>query len=202
MAVRLLLSFVTVAAFAVAFGGSDPVEGLELPPSGGEKHSAFGAWPVVQIPGETYDIDVLRINLPFGKHRTVSGLDFGLLANMTIGRSSGLSFATIGTMAGRGAGLFQIAAVFNAVEVDSSGMQLALTNVAGADYAGVQIGLVNLSGGFEGLQLGVYNQSETASGLQFGLVNVTGELRGVQFGLLNVASASSVPVLPLLHFGY
>lgn len=196
----ILLAGCLFAAVLCAADGLDL--DADLPPSGGVKNSAFGAWPFVQVPDETYDVNVLRMNIPIGKHRSFTGLDIGLLANVIDGRQSGVAFATVGNMAGRSEALLQIAAAFNYVDRPSSGFQFGCVNVTGDDYAGPQLGIVNLTGLIGGFQLGVYNQAERVDGVQIGVLNVAGELAGLQFGLLNIASASSVPVLPLLHIGY
>ncbi len=205
MTARMKAFFLFAACGCLAVSAApadDAIMDAGLPPSAGVKYTAFGAWPVVQVPGEGYDINLFRLNLPIGKHRSFTGLDIGLLANLVSGRSSGVAFTTVGNVVGRGEALVQFAAVFNSVEHVSSGVQFSCANVAGDDYFGLQLGPVNLSGLIGGLQLGVYNQAERVGGVQFGLVNVAGELNGVQFGLLNIASESSVPVLPILHIGY
>lgn len=205
MTARMKAFLLVVACGCLAtsvVSADDAVLDAGLPPSAGEKNTAFGAWPIVQVPGEDYDIKLFRMSIPIGKHRSFTGLDIGLLANLVTGRSSGVAFTTVGNMVGRGEALVQFAAVFNSVENVSSGMQISCANVAGDDYMGFQLGPVNLSGLIGGLQLGIYNQAERVGGMQFGLVNVAGELNGVQFGLLNIASESSVPVLPILHIGY
>ena len=198
--VLLIAACSCLAAFAET--DCDAVMYAELPPSAGAKNSALGAWPFVQVPDENYDISVLRVNIPIGKHRSFTGLDIGLAANVVSGKASGFAFAPVCNMAGRGDALVQTAAVFNSVDYVSGGVQLSCANVAGDDYMGLQLGVVNLSGLIGGFQLGVYNQAERVGGVQFGLLNIAGELNGVQIGLLNIASESSVPVLPILHIGY
>ena len=205
MTMRMKTFLLIVACGCLAASASsvdDVVLDADLPPSAGVKNSAFGAWPIVQVPGEDYDINVFRLNIPIGKHRSFAGLDFGVVANVVSGRASGFAFTTVGNMAGRGQALVQMAAVFNSVDHVSSGVQFSCVNVAGDDYMGIQLGPVNLSGLIGGLQLGIYNQAERVGGVQFGILNIAGELNGVQFGLLNIASESSVPVLPILHIGY
>lgn len=173
-----------------------------LPPSGGVKNSALGALPFIQIPDASYDVRVLRMNLPVGRHRSFTGLDVGLIANIVDGTESGLAFAFGCNMAGDADGLVQLSMLFNNVDNPSAGIQLSCVNLAGDDYDGVQVGAVNMSGRLSGLQLGLYNWAEGAYGVQIGLLNVAGELRGMQLGLLNIASESSVPVLPILHLGF
>ena len=80
MRMKTFLLMIACGCLAASASSVDEaVLDAELPPSAGVKNSAFGAWPIVQVPGEDYDINVFRLNIPIGKHRSFAGLDFGEL---------------------------------------------------------------------------------------------------------------------------
>lgn len=160
---------------------------------------AFGAYPIVELPGRDYDVTGFRLNLLAGRHRNVAGFDMGVFANICDGSCSGFEFAAVCNVVGDSAWSAQFSAICNYSSNYSKGFQFAVVNWSNEDFAGAQLGCFNFVGDFGGLQLGLLNSAESGGGVQFGLVNVSGEFTGVQFGLLNINLSSGVPVLPIVN---
>ena len=173
---------------------------------------SIGIVPGVSIPEEDWDVLLLRVNLPAGRHRSVSFVDVGLVANEVDGQSIGLQLSGIWNRNLGSPGQFQIAGAANACDGWFYGWQCAgavnltagrfegwqcagLANLAGSEFYGWQCaGLVNLArGDFEGWQFaGLLNYAEGgAEGLQTGLVNAAERLDGVQIGVFNWAWSGS-----------
>ena len=160
---------------------------------------ACGFYPAWEYPGECCDVEGLRFNLLAGRHRNVTGVDFGTLVNICDGSFSGIEFAAVCNVVGDSAWSAQFAAVCNYSSNYARGVQLALVNLSDEDFAGIQLGCFNFVGDFVGLQTGLFNSAESGVGVQFGLVNVSGGFTGVQLGLLNINLSSGVPVLPVMN---
>lgn len=155
-------------------------EAVPLSPGGparipGRHFSPLGLslMPPAQWPPESWDVTGLRLNILAGYHNNVDILDIGVIANMVKGEMNGV----------------QICGILN-------------HNSAAANTTGLQVACVNLAGGMAGLQVGLYNAADEAFGLQIGVVNYSVNLAGMQIGLINIISGSTVPVMPILNFGF
>jgi len=160
---------------------------------------ASGMYPIFECPERDYDVVGLRFNLLAGRHRNMTGVDFGTIVNICDGSCSGVEFAGICNVVGDSAWALQISAACNYSHHDARGMQLALVNWGDEDMVGLQLGGFNCAGMFGGCQIGVLNSAESGGGVQIGVVNVSDEFVGVQFGLLNINLSSGVPVLPIMN---
>jgi len=169
---------------------------------------AIGLLPPLQFPPTDFDVTGLRLSLLWGKQRTMSGLDFGVLGNITDQTSSGLSFAGLVNYVGGTTNALQVAGLANVNMGKTTiyGLQLALVNYNPAEstVGGFQLGLVNMSSftNICGLQVGAYNTARTVHGLQIGLINVTDSLHGLQIGLLNFNHTGLFVVSPIINAGF
>lgn len=167
--------------------------------------------PPVQFPPEDFNITGLRASLLWGEHRSVYGIDLGVLGNVTnqefVGLSaSGLFNITRGTTNVIG---LQLAGLWNDNKNKTSvyGLQLALgmnRNDASSVVNGLQFALVNLSSFTEirGFQVGLYNSAQDVYGFQIGLVNYAKSLHGVQIGLVNFNNKGPFEISPILNIGF
>lgn len=136
----------------------------------------IGIVPPLQIPSSDYGIQGLRIGV-VGINRSASGLDFGVLGNMTRQSFKGSAVSL----------LFN----YNAIAADIVGFQIsALANINGA------------ASSLYGVQLGLYNKVSNVYGIQIGLVNVTENLHGIQIGLMNFNSAGPFKFTPIINVGF
>jgi hypothetical protein len=171
----------------------------------------------VQLVPEDEPVSGLRLNLPYGKNTSMTGLDFGFVTEST-----------------QDADALQIAVIGNLVEQNVAGMQIASFNVVGNIMKGVQIGFlfntdnkfsgIGIAGGFNhykeegsgilisacgnygevlnGAQIGLCNIATYSTGLQIGVVNYTKNARGLQIGVVNVIEEGSLPFMPFLNFNF
>ncbi len=110
----------------------------------------------IQIFDENTSITGLRINLLYGKNRTITGLDWGLVNHTTSGVSKGVQFGLVGI-----------------VEADFMGWQDNGVNITNGKFEGLQWGFVNYAGTVSGVQIGFVNYAANMTkGLQIGLVNI------------------------------
>ena len=136
----------------------------------------IGLVPPLQIPNSDYGIQGLRLGV-VGINRSVSGLDFGVLGNITRQSFKGSAVSL----------LFN----YNAIAADIVGFQVsALANINGAAST------------LYGVQLGLYNKVSHVYGIQIGLVNVTESLHGIQIGLMNFNSAGPFKFTPIINVGF
>lgn len=137
---------------------------------------AIDLFPPVQFPSSEFEVKGLRLSI-VGKNRGVSGVDIGLLGNMTDQSFSGIAIA----------GLFN----YNKTSAEIIGLQLA--------------GLANLNGiasSLYGVQIGLYNKINKVYGLQIGLINVAKELHGVQIGLINFNESGPFKASPIINVSF
>lgn len=93
----------------------------------------------------------------------------------------------------------QIAGVAN---VGFSPMELSGVQIASLRYAGL-IASHNIVGGrMQGAQVGAFNYADEVAGIQVGLVNIANSLKGLQVGLVNINWTGTIPVLPIVNFGF
>lgn len=143
---------------------------------GSQSPIGIGLFPPLQIPSSEYEITGLRVGV-VGINRSASGIDIGLLGNITKQSFAGSAFSLL----------------FN-------------YNHIAADIVGFQIsGLANVNGtgsSLYGVQLGLYNKVSNVYGLQIGLVNVAQKLNGVQIGLINFNASGPFKVSPIINASF
>ena len=150
----------------------------------------------------------IRLNLLYGKHEYVSGIDIGLVSH-TVYKNTGILIAAI--QIGHKSSGFRTS-LFNFVD-EASGFQLGLVNLnkfancpslgilyndATIKSSGPQLGLWNTTGESAGIQLGLINYASEVNGMQFGVINVADSMpAGIQFGVLNFSNNGFFPVVKL-----
>lgn len=180
-----------------------PVAVLSIPLSRGTAPFALSLWPEAQFPEREYDIAPLRLSLVAGHHRSLAGLDIGLLGNELDAGLRGIQISGLVNIVGYSDGGIQAAVLLNGSRQDFCGAQLgSVLNRVDGELAGLQIALVNRASVLSGLQVGLFNSVETGSGVQIGLANYAMSLQGLQIGLVNVNRASSVPFFPIVNFAF
>lgn len=165
----------------------------------------------VQFPPRDFDITGARVSVLYGQNRDVSGIDIGLLGNITTGKFTGLAVAGLfnntrgqSTITGlQFAGLTNI----NTQKISVYGIQAALGanyNSAEATVVGLQLALANMSAFTKvyGFQVGLYNKAREVRGMQIGLINSAQNLKGIQIGLLNFHNEGFFVVSPFLNIGF
>lgn len=127
----------------------------------------------IQLFNENNSITGLRINLLYGRNRSVTGIDFGLINHTTNGTSTGVQWGFVGINNG------------NFVGWQNDGV-----NITHENFEGLQWGIVNYAGSVNGVQIGLVNYAANMKkGLQIGLVNII--KRGGQF-----------PVFPIVNWAF
>ena len=162
--------------FAVLFLAAGIFGSLPAAAVGNTTPIAIDLFPPVQFPSSEFEVKGLRLSV-VGNNRSVSGLDIGLLGNMTEQSFSGIAIS----------GLFN----YNKTAADIIGLQVA--------------GLANLNGiasNLYGVQIGLYNKVSKVYGLQIGLINVAKELHGVQIGLINFNDAGPFKATPFINASF
>lgn len=168
---------------------------------------SISLYDAIAIP-QARTVKGLSLNLIYGKHEYVSGVDIGLISH-TLYKNTGVLVA--GVQIGHKSSGVRLA-LFNFVD-EASGFQMGLMNFnkfgncpsfgvfyndAAIKSAGPQMGIWNSSGELLGIQLGVINYATESEGMQFGLINVSDTMSaGIQFGLLNFSNSGFFPVLKL-----
>jgi hypothetical protein len=146
-------------------------------------------YPPIGFPRSKDDIVGARVNLIKGIHRSVFGLDIGLLNHTE-------------TMGGIAIGMT------NASFKTAIGLQLGILNQTNNLY-GIQAGAFNgmamLIGGpkntVAGFQVGLINAADNVYGFQVGLINYAKDLHGIQIGLLNINKEGPFKALPIINVG-
>jgi hypothetical protein len=180
---------------------------------------AIGLFPPIQVPSSDSEVTGLRLSLLVGKHSGVSGIDFGLLGNITEKKFEGLAVS----------GLFNHnSGVTNIIILQAAG--IANINAAKTNVYGFQVALVNINrqptetehskgfavasglshgsdvgweyGAVYGMQLGIYNSAAEVYGFQIGLINSTNKLHGIQIGLINFNKGGPFEVCPVFNVGF
>lgn len=129
--------------------------------------------PKFEVPDESWDVAVLRINLLVGSHRAVYALDIGGLGNFADYKMDGIGVAGLFNSVGESDGAIHVAGIFNFAAFDFSGCQISgVYSCTEGSHCGLQIGCGNYAGKLTGLQIGVFNYAERLNGVQIGLVNV------------------------------
>ncbi len=161
-AVIFLVAVIFGSSPAAAVGNSSPI--------------AVDLFPPVQFPSSDFEVKGLRLSI-VGKNRGSSGLDIGLLGNMTDQWFNGIAIA----------GLYN----YNKTAADIFGLQVAgIANVNG------------IASNLYGVQIALYNKVNKVYGLQIGLINVAKELHGVQIGLINFNDAGPFKASPIINAAF
>ena len=129
--------------------------------------------PKFEVPGESWDVVMLRLNILVGSHRAVYALDIGGLGNFADYKMDGIGVAGLFNSVGESDGAIHVAGIFNFAAFDFSGCQISgVYSCTEGSHCGFQIGCGNYAGKLTGLQIGLFNYAERLNGVQFGLVNV------------------------------
>ncbi len=172
---------------------------------------SLGLVPPVQFPSNDFTITGLRASVLYGHHRSVYGVDVGLLGNITDQSFRGLAVSglfnnTRGETSILG---LQFAGVTNINQGGTTvyGVQLALGlnyNSADSDVIGLQLAAANHAPFTDvfGVQAGIYNRAKEVYGLQIGVVNFADNLHGIQLGLINFNNKGLLGVSPILNVGF
>ena len=174
----------------------------EMQPSGGIYPFAFSIIPALEWPSADCDVNIFRFNLLVGRHRTVKGVDIGILGSCIDGETAGLQLSGVWNDCGTSVGSIGLTTIVNYSKYGWNGLQLACANWSEGKMNGIQVGAVNMAGRDIGLQVGLCNMSGKSIGVQLGVVNVSEALSGLQLGLVNINIDSAVPVLPFLNAGF
>jgi hypothetical protein len=167
--------------------------------------------PPIQFPPGDFNVAGVRASVLWGKHRSVYGIDVGLLGNITEQTFTGIAVAGGFNKTGGNTTItgFQVAggANVNTSKTTIVGLQLALGmnyNTAAATVSGLQLAAVNISPFTDiyGIQAGLYNKAKDVYGLQIGIVNVADNLHGIQIGLVNFNAKGPFAISPILNIGF
>jgi len=165
----------------------------------------------IQFPPSDFDIMGIRASVIYGKNRDVSGIDIGLIGNITTGKFNGAAVAGLFNSTKGQANILgvQLAGLgnINSEKVSVYGIQAALLsnyNSAESSVVGLQFSLANISPNttINGFQVGIYNKARHVRGLQVGLINMTQNLTGIQIGLLNFYQEGFFKVSPIINVGF
>lgn len=162
--------------FAVLFLAAGILSSLPAAAVKNTSPLAIDLFPPVQFPSSDFEITGLRLSV-VGKNRAVSGLDIGLLGNITEQSFSGIAIS----------GLFN----YNKTAADIIGLQLA----AIANWNGIASNVY-------GVQIALFNKVNKVYGLQIGLVNVAKELHGIQIGVINFNEAGPFKASPIINASF
>lgn len=150
---------------------------------------SFGIASPIQLPGSGWDVYGLGLNIFYGQHSDLYGIDCGLV---TVNTDNGGGIYALGGVSyvGGDFGGIQLAGVGNAVMGRANALQLSgILNYTKRGFIGGQMGSFNYVDSLAGFQLGGFNWVNVdAYGLQLaGLANtVLGGANGFQAsGLLN-----------------
>ncbi len=168
--------------------------------------------PPVQFPPNDFSVTGVRASVLWGKHRSLYGIDLGLLGNITEQNFTGLAVSGIfnntrGTTLITGLQFAGLANV-NTNKTTVIGLQGTLGvnyNSAASSVSGLQLALLaNISPFTDiyGVQVGLYNKAKAVYGLQLGLVNITDDLHGIQIGLVNFNKSGPFAISPFLNIGF
>lgn len=153
-------------------------------------------WPLslslacpLQLPDSTYNINGLALDVIYGEHHNMNGLDVGLVSFNT-GNVKALQIKGLASWTDFSVYGWQMSGLANVAMGNAYGLQLSsLVNYNRGEFAGVQIAAANCNGALYGFQIGVFNYNKGACrALQFGLVNSdVNDYRGWSLGALNYA---------------
>lgn len=167
--------------------------------------------PPLQFPPKDFTVTGARLSALWGNHRSVYGIDLGLIGNMTEGEFVGIGVSGVFNYnKGVTTGVFLQAAGlgnFNVNHARIYGVQIAgiiNSNKAESRVIGLQLAAVNLAPytDIRGVQAGIYNKARDVVGFQIGLINVADSLHGLQIGLINFHTRGIFSVAPIINVGF
>jgi hypothetical protein len=165
----LCVAMVLCGALAVQAGGASPLQLSICPP--------------VQLVPEDVDVFGLKLNLPYGHNRYVTGIDLGV-----VGGAERCEAIQVN--------------LFNVVPDRAAGVSVGLFNLMGSTE-GVHCALINsMSEEAMGLQVAILNNARRVTGLQVGVVNRCDSLLGIQIGLANIAMDAPMPFTVLINAAF
>jgi hypothetical protein len=168
--------------------------------------------PPIEFPTEDVTITGVRVSALWGSHRSIYGIDLGVIGNITKQDFAGIGVSGIfnytdgqTTIVGlQAAGITNM----NVKEARIFGVQVAgvvNSNTAGSLIIGLQLAAIaNLSphATIGGAQIGLYNTAREVYGFQIGVVNVAEVLHGIQIGVLNIHKQGLFSVCPIINIGF
>lgn len=164
--------------------------------------------PNIEFPSADATVAGLRMSVVWGEHRSVYGLDLGVIGNVTQQNFVGTAFSGIFNKTENTTILgIQAAGVANITTGRTTvlGTQLAgIWNYNSGDISvyGIQLaGLTNTASRICGVQVGFYNKADVVYGFQIGIVNHAQSLHGVQLGLVNYNVTGLIPMFPFINVG-
>ena len=142
-----------------------------------------GIWPPnIQIVPEEINVAGVKINLPYGGNKNITGLDIG--------------FASVSDTTSA----LQLNLIINQANEQFSGVQMAIINQSERSEW-LSIGLLNVTNErARGIQFGAVNSAMDMRGAQLGLVNYTELMTGIQLGIVNIIRESTVKFFPIINF--
>lgn len=169
----------------------------------------LGLYHPVQMFGENYDVDGMRLNLLWTRNQNINGGDFGLGFNECLGKINGLQMAGA-SVARKGVNGVQLGLLSECGE-KLHGVQVGLGAARSSGGAGIRAGGSVLGDSFSGLQLAILldwtfgsvngvqgslflsRVEDDMNGLEIGgfLNSCGGHVRGVQIGLMNYSRSLS-----------
>lgn len=169
-----------------------------------------GSWPVavalvppIESPDADQDVVGLRLNLLAGRHRNVTFLDVGTLADIVTSQAYGVQVAGLWNSTGSARGALQAAGFVNLCYGDCYGAQTAGAHSrTEGTFMGLQLAAVCSAKVLKGLQVGLINQTSNSSGVQVGVINYAEQSEGIQFGLVNVMPDGRYPVMLAFNIGF
>ena len=168
--------------------------------------AAVALCPPIQAPDEDWSIYGLRLNIGYGEHREVFGVDTGVAGGVTE-RLQGLQVNFLVNYDQGDSQALQIAGLFNYNAGTFHGLAIAgLVNLAqdSKEALGIQIAFIaNVATTASALQIGAVNvAAKNMEGVQIGVVNYARELSGVQIGVINISPDGPIEFMPVLNFAF
>lgn len=146
----------------------------------------FSVFSPLELPWGERDVYGLRLDLPYGRSRTVYGVDLGV-CGVTDFDFAGVALSGFNKVGLDAYGLM-VGAFGSRIGRDFCGLELAgFCNWNLGTVDGVQLALVNYDNIFNGVALGLVNWSVAdAVGLEIGFANVAkNDFAGIQLGFIN-----------------
>jgi hypothetical protein len=202
----------------------DPFKDSEPAANGPKVHLSLITPIQGYIPSNRIGPTVFSLNILWGLHNSVHGLEIGGLGNSLKGdmqgvqiggifntvkdKSTGTQIAGIANIANGFSG-FQAGGILNISNDSTSGLQIAgISNQSSQGGTLMQIGGIGntSSGPVIGQIGGIYNFAEEVSGIQIaGIVNKARKVKGIQIGLVNIADSLdgvAIGLFSLVKDGY
>lgn len=144
----------------------------------------------LQLPGSTWNVYGLAMNVFYAQHHKMYGWDTGLVS-FNRDDFAGLQIQGAANWCNIDARGLQIAGLANAVMGNASALQLSsFVNYNRGEFYGGQVSALNYNGALYGFQVGGFNYNKgVCKALQVGAANANvNELRGCSIGAFNFSS--------------